>query len=572
MKAAGVLFTAPDGAVLLLRRAGADHPGEWDFPGGGAEDGEAPEDTARRETLEETGAKVDGPLAHWVRRTAEDVDFTNYRVDVEAPFVPKLNDEHDGFVWADRRAALNSMPLHPGARAALTRFDMDELDVAKAIRDGTLTGPHRHNNVLLVALRITGTGAAYRDGKQEFVWRDSSLYLNDEFLERCQGLPVIVEHPQTDVLDTTEFHERIAGTIMLPYIQGTEVWGIAKIYDEGVAKMLESEQLSTSPAVLCGGSKYRTGDGKPLLIEGKPSLLDHLAIVERGVWDKGGQPTGVSNSQEDTAMVDEAKKDGENGGEGDAHGEKLDKVLAHLDSLHAKHDAMNAKHDALAARLDALEAKGKEAENTEAAVEPEPVAADAAEEEKAKADAAKKDAEEQAKKDASEKEEMKKDAEVLAANTALKAQIAELERRIPVELPEADRARFIDAQMKAERVAQTFGDSAGAPRWANGETLAQYQRRLASKYKGHSPAWKDKDLAKLDASVLDVVADQIYADAIAAAINPANIERGTLMERTETDRTNRRITKFFGDPEACWGPFKQPVRIVTGWQTKFTNH
>jgi hypothetical protein len=34
-------------------------------------------------------------------------------------------------------------------------------------------------------------------------------------------------------------------------------------------------------------------DGSVLLIEGKPSLLDHVAICELGVWDKGKDPEGI---------------------------------------------------------------------------------------------------------------------------------------------------------------------------------------------------------------------------------------------------------------------------------------
>ena len=74
--------------------------------------------------------------------------------------------------------------------AAAALADLDELGIAKAIRDGALTSPQEYANLLLVALRITGTGAAYRSGANEFVWRDPSIYLNAEFLQRCNGLPV----------------------------------------------------------------------------------------------------------------------------------------------------------------------------------------------------------------------------------------------------------------------------------------------------------------------------------------------------------------------------------------------
>ncbi len=56
--------------------------------------------------------------------------------------------------------------------------------------------------------------------------------------------------------------------------------------------------MSTSPGVVLSGAaggdeRVTLDDGSTLLIEGKPALVDHLAICEQGVWDKGGEPVGV---------------------------------------------------------------------------------------------------------------------------------------------------------------------------------------------------------------------------------------------------------------------------------------
>jgi hypothetical protein len=181
----------------------------------------------------------------------------------------------------------------------------NELDIARAIRDGLLPSPQEYENLWLFALRITGTGASYRPELEEHVWRDPALYLNDDFLARCNGLFVIWQHPPGDQLDQTEFENRVIGSIMLPYIIEDEVWGIARIMDQDAAAMMRDKDLSTSPAVIFRdpdvNQSRRLEGGKTLLIEGIPSLLDHLAICDLGVWDRGGEPTGVASGEPEMA-------------------------------------------------------------------------------------------------------------------------------------------------------------------------------------------------------------------------------------------------------------------------------
>lgn len=343
IRAAGILYVAPNGHVLLVRRT--DGQG-WAFPGGGIEDGESAEEAARREFFEETGQKCEGSLALWTRRVSplagaitntpegvpsalgEEVDFTTFLARGEE-FVPNLNEEHDAYQWVERNFALGAPGLHPGCYIALHRFDMDELDVAKAIVTGELTSPQRYRNLLLIAIRITGTGAAYRSTGDEFVWRDPSIYMNDEFLQRCNGLFVILEHPPKEpMLNTQEFRKRIVGSIFLPYLKSdvNEVWGIAKIADMEVAELLETEQMSTSPGVIFIKSELKreleVQDGKTLVIEGEPCLLDHVCICPYGVWDKGGEAAGVDSIET----------------RNDSMGIKLDSLLQHfkVDELHRR--------------------------------------------------------------------------------------------------------------------------------------------------------------------------------------------------------------------------------------------
>lgn len=284
-----------------------------------------------------------------------------------------------------------------------------------------------------------------------------------------------------------------------------------------------------------------------------------------------------------------AKKD--EGVVGNMEGEKLDKILTHLDSLHGKHDelktscdSLHSKHDALCSRMDAFEAKqGKEAENVEEMGKPTPVAADAAvvpPEKDGKGGGVElqkgTETEEKALETERKENDLKRNDAAMVPSSAqmdsvtaemgkMKEYIARLERSIPKELPEDERVKFVEAQSKADRIAQAFGDSQGAPRWQNGETLPNYQRRLLAKYKTHSPAWKDKNLADVHTSVLDIAETQIYGDAWTAATKPTVVEGQPLREIVTTDRTGRKISSFVGDAEACWSPFKLPTRNVKGF-------
>lgn len=331
IRAAGVLFLVGETALFLRRGNGGDHPNEWCCPGGKLEGEETPEEGAIRETLEEAGYEVkpeqlrphtraialaETPLEQATVATpavpeqapapSEDVDFTTYLVRLPEQFTPSLAlDEHDGYAWAPITAP--PQPLHPGVQVALDRLTMDELGVARAMSTGRLTSPQRYENVWLFAIRITGTGISYRHARKEFVWRDPKIYMNDDFLARCNGLSVIWEHPDKSLLNEKEFENRVIGSIFLPYLRPEleEVWGIAKVYDEKAAQDMRDEQLSTSPAVNFAdpseNDRVRLENGKIMLIEGKPSLLDHIAICPRGVWDKGGDPTGVESIE---AMAD----------------------------------------------------------------------------------------------------------------------------------------------------------------------------------------------------------------------------------------------------------------------------
>lgn len=125
--AAGILFVAPDGEVLLLKRSGAEtnYAGHWALPGGKGEAGETPDVTAHREAAEELGGHVGGTLGGGVspmkiidrRATPNGMAFHTYARPVSDKFAPRLNEEHSGYAWF----GLDDLPpkVHPSVMATL---------------------------------------------------------------------------------------------------------------------------------------------------------------------------------------------------------------------------------------------------------------------------------------------------------------------------------------------------------------------------------------------------------------------------------------------------------------------
>jgi len=116
--AAGVLFFhPPSDRILLVRRTSVgDFADHWSVPGGKIEDGESAQEAAVREVHEELGPDVVfDTVEPWTRTVANGIDFTCFLCKVPEEFVPRLNEEHDDFRWADRKALMN--PEVPVAHA-----------------------------------------------------------------------------------------------------------------------------------------------------------------------------------------------------------------------------------------------------------------------------------------------------------------------------------------------------------------------------------------------------------------------------------------------------------------------
>lgn len=299
---AGLLLVTQDREFLLLKRTDRD---EWEGPGGHVKEGESDTAAAIRECFEEVGPlSFPMPDPVFIRTTAEyGCLYAIYAQRVDR-FTPVLNEEHSEARWVTAHELPET--THPGTRAAIESIAGNERAIAESIQTGLFPSPQRINDLWLFDLRVTGTGVSFRPQLNEWVYRPPEFYLCPEFLERCNGVPVIFNHPEKSSLNTEEWRERAIGALILPYIPVTEddkhrideVWSIARIYDSDAAELMMTTHTSTSPSV-----KFETEgstqsvlaeDGNLLLIEGNPSFLCHVAVCSAGVWDQGGAPRGIN--------------------------------------------------------------------------------------------------------------------------------------------------------------------------------------------------------------------------------------------------------------------------------------
>ena len=582
-RAAGIMFVTNDGEILLIRRGnGGDYPGTWAVPGGHLCEGESDEQAARRECKEETGIDFQGPL----ERLHDDGQFVTFLARGVEKFPVRLNYESTGYDWCNPDNAPS--PLHPGQAVAFRVAGAGtELDIAQLMMEDILPSPQPYANMHLLNIRITGTGLAYRSKIGEHVWRDASLYLNQEFVDRCNGLMVIMDHPDGSVLDTKEFKDRAIGSIMLPYIKGDEVWGIAKIYDDAAMKEIMEGDISTSPSVVfdaaAGNTTLTTESGEPLLIEGQAFLLDHIAIVtkergSKGVWDKGGPAMGVElNNSEVSHMTDNTTA------KADASGDKLDAILSALGGIAARVDAME-KNMPAPPMYTAADKKKRKDDDAKMDDDDDARKDDDEEEEEAEHKLAKKDAKKKRKDDDAKKDDddakmddddAKKDSEGKVEGPAGEMKFDDDAKHDDDDdkAKKADETamEYADAQAKADSVYAAFGKSASRP--LQGENILSYRKRLLRGLQGYSDSYKAIDLRVIkDAALLALAERQIFVDAMASAKNPT-VYGDQLIEHRATDRTGRTISTFSGPVSAWLDDFKvAPMRAMEFRTQNVTNY
>ena len=406
---------------------------------------------------------------------------------------------------------------------------MKELDTAKAISTGQLPSPQVVGNAVLFAMRITGTGAAYREKRKEYVYRNPENYLNDGFLEQCNGLPVIFNHPDGDVLTSDNYKKHLIGAIIYPFLKGVEVWGIARVLDTDAALSMIDDNLSTSPTFILSKDQQKkiTIDDMEVLIEGNPQLLDHIAVCAVAVWDKGETPNGILINNEDLKMDDETSNVNMTDAEMPAPEPEapapaeggITVSAADLDALLKLADMQQTLSEQQAHELSELKTRLSGTESTLAT----------------KADAAGTD-------------------DLTSRLGAIEGKMKE-----PEELKDEEKAEVADAEQCAEKVTQAFGDS--VKHAMRGEHPDAFKRRFSKDYQKNSQVYAGVNLDNVkDKTALNIAFSQICADSVSAAnVMPRNNGRGAWITEQRGGRTIERVQGMSDD--AAFSEFRIKPRM-----------
>lgn len=132
---AGIFFyTENTKRFLYVLRSDNKNLGHWGIPGGKIEEGETLLEGLTRECVEEIGFFPDRaklvPIQKFVNNT---FTYHTFFCAVSEEFVPKLNEEHNGYAWIDY--GCHPKPMHPGLFNTVN-FDVVKEKIEALIKKG----------------------------------------------------------------------------------------------------------------------------------------------------------------------------------------------------------------------------------------------------------------------------------------------------------------------------------------------------------------------------------------------------------------------------------------------------
>lgn len=552
--------------VLLLKNA---KRGTWELPGGTVDKSDQSYlEAAKREFHEETGLDVTGP-PQWCLGTAPKetpgagITF-GFVIDTSLSMPPKptLSDEHTEYGWW----SIDELPedLHEVCRPAIERWRFTEADIQRLIVDGTLIGPSSYFSQVLMPVRITGTGLAMRVEKMQFTFRDTDDYLNEDFLKRCNGLPLLWQHADKDFTDGDTLGAQSIGLVTDAYVRDSDVWGVAKILDLDAAIAMATGAYSTSPSFITHIDSRSSSGGVDVTVEGQILHLDHLAVVQAGVWDKLGEPCGIDTPITLRPIPLNFLKEYNSMSEKPAAEKEVDTAATEAaPNADAATEATQANETALVNALTEiselkalvkglLEKEQIATQDTVTEQTTEEVAADPTNGDEAPMPG----------------ESAALAVDVAAFDTAMAAKDAVIEglqkqvdglvQSMPKDLSDDDRNELDAACSRVDSIFMALGKTAPHP--LNGEGPMQYRRRTTKMLQPLSDRFGKMDLSKLDQHSYGTIEAEIYKDAQAASRSTSDLNPGEVRAVRRKAFGGREIIEYRGSPKAFLSPFSEPPK------------
>lgn len=166
-----------------------------------------------------------------------------------------------------------------------------------------------------IPMRLSGLGIVERpnsdNGSVSLYDRDKDAFCDVSFMKLYANLPICITHPKIEnepQLLGFDFAELIVGNTIHSFLKDNEIWVIAKIWNREVLQLLQKNDFSTSPHFISETQKTILENGDIVLKE-KPLIINHLAIVENGFWDKKSQNKSILIQGENMVNETESKAD-----------------------------------------------------------------------------------------------------------------------------------------------------------------------------------------------------------------------------------------------------------------------
>lgn len=344
VSAAGILYRASDtGRVLLLMRPrDAENGGMWAFPAGHIEPGETPAQAAARESQEEIGH---APVA--LRQLKSTVEGFVLFFCAEPEFAPVLNEESDGFLWADPKTLPS--PLHPGIFEAVGQYGQDmsqqfQSDLFDALDESSRRFDYNGwftvdsnplSKVGVFEYLGRSVDPAADPDHMVMVYRPPEELGSPDTIESFKLLPWIDDHV---MLGSEEAGLMPAERKGIQGVIGEQVYfdqdsgtlfGNIKVMSEAMANLISTGKKELSCGYRCTYERADgiTPDGKPYQYVQRNIRGNHLALVDSGRMGPEVHVLDRLDEGKEPPVADE-KKDGEAKG-----GLTLDEAKEHLKTI-----------------------------------------------------------------------------------------------------------------------------------------------------------------------------------------------------------------------------------------------